>query len=99
VIHIVWEFRVRPGKEGEFEALYGASGAWVELFRRSPAYQGTQLARDTYAPGRYLLTDIWTDAGGFQRLREEHAGDYEALDRIGEAMTEAEVRLGTFEVC
>ena len=28
---MVWQFDVKPGKQGEFEAFYGADGAWTRL--------------------------------------------------------------------
>lgn len=43
---VVWEFRVRPGQEAEFEARYGPDGDWARLFRLGEGYGGTVLLRD-----------------------------------------------------
>jgi hypothetical protein len=34
----VWEFRVALGREQEFLAAYGPSGAWSQLFQRAVGY-------------------------------------------------------------
>jgi heme-degrading monooxygenase HmoA len=98
VILVAWEFRARPGREAEFEEHYAPSGAWGRLFARSPAYRGTTLARDANEGHRYLLTDTWTDRAAFDDFRAAHAGEYEALDRRGEALTDDERCLGWFAV-
>lgn len=46
---IVWRYRVRRGAERRFERIYGPRGAWARLFRKSRAYLGTQLFRETGA--------------------------------------------------
>ena len=46
MIVIVWEFRVQPGQAAGFERAYAPEGDWARLFRRSPAYRGTELLRD-----------------------------------------------------
>jgi len=34
----VWEYEVAPGREAEFEQLYGSAGAWAQLFARSAGH-------------------------------------------------------------
>ena len=41
---VVWEYEVRAGAEAAFEALYGADGAWVALFRDSCRLPGHRAA-------------------------------------------------------
>jgi heme-degrading monooxygenase HmoA len=96
-LHVVWEFRVRPGSEAEFERRYGPSGDWARLFGRSDGYQGTVLLRDRAAPGRYLLTDTWRDATAYRAFKERYADEYAALDQECAALTEDERCLGEFE--
>jgi hypothetical protein len=38
----VWEYEVVPGREAEFEQLYGSAGAWVQLFARSTGHVSTE---------------------------------------------------------
>ena len=97
MIFVAWEFRARAGREAEFVEHYAPSGAWARLFALSAGYQGTVLARDTSDERRYLLTDAWTDRAAFEAFRASHGGEYEALDRHCEALTDEERCLGWFE--
>jgi len=97
VIQIVWEFRVKAGREREFEERYSPAGDWARLFARSDGYRGTTLLKDTGRPGRYLVIDAWRDAPAFAAFKEAHGAAYAALDKECEALTEAEVPIGTFQ--
>jgi heme-degrading monooxygenase HmoA len=97
VIYIVWRFTAKPDRVGEFERAYASSGIWAQLFRRSPGYQGTTLLRDSAAPNCYLLWDSWDSLASFERFKHEHGGDYSALDKHCEELTEEEIKLGVFE--
>ena len=97
MIHIVWEFRVRPDKVKEFEKHYSSHGTWAELFRKSPEYYGTVLSRDQLDATRYLLTDLWESQLGFENFKEAHFDEYEALDKQCEALTVSETRIGVFQ--
>jgi len=96
MIQIIWEFRVKPGQELQFERHYSASGTWARFFRQSPAYRGTTLLRDVEDLRRYLTIDRWEDEGSFQRFKEERAAEYQALDEQFEELTEEERRVGVF---
>ena len=97
VLTILWEFRVKAGREAEFERRYGPEGDWAQLFRRSPAYRGTELLRDTAEPGRYLTLDRWESSAAYEEFKRQVAQEYAALDRECEALTESERCLGRFE--
>jgi len=97
LIRIVWEFRVRAGREREFERRYSSTGDWARLFAKADGYQGSTLTRDAEDRRRYLVADLWRDAASFAAFKESHAAEYAALDKDCEALTEAEVRLGIFE--
>jgi hypothetical protein len=43
----IWEFRVDPSAQADFEFEYGPSGSWAALFRQAPGYIDTLLLRDT----------------------------------------------------
>ena len=94
---VVWEFRVRPGREEEFERRYGTDGDWVRLFRQSEGFVATVLLEDRATAGRYLVTDTWRDAGAYRAFKERHAEAYAALDHECAVLTEDERRLGEFE--
>jgi heme-degrading monooxygenase HmoA len=95
---ILWEFRVRAGREAQFEQRYGADGDWVRLFGRGEGYVGTTLLRDRATPRRYLVTDTWRDAAAYRAFKGGHADAYAALDLECTALTEEERCLGEFEL-
>jgi heme-degrading monooxygenase HmoA len=90
VYEIVWEFQPAPDCEREFESVYGASGAWVELFRRDAGFLGTELVRPRQPGEWYRTIDRWDSRTSYQRFRERWAAEYEALDRASERLTRAE---------
>jgi heme-degrading monooxygenase HmoA len=94
---IVWTYRVAHGSGAAFEALYDADGGWARLFRRSPAYVGTELLRDTADASRYLTIDRWHTRAAYEAFLRDARDDYAALDRQGDALTREEARLVAFE--
>lgn len=90
----VWEYEVRAGAETAFEALYGADGAWVALFREQPGYLRTELLRG--GDGRYLTLDRWRAAQDYTDFRAHLPPRYAELDAQGDALTLAERHLGAF---
>lgn len=97
MVEILWEFRVISGKEREFERHYGPEGTWVQLFRKSHAYLGTDLLRDQETEGRYLTIDRWSDTKAYDVFREEFAVEYKRIDAQTESLTQSETKLGIFE--
>jgi len=93
---IIWEFRARRGREAEFERAYGPKGDWAEFFRRGEGYLGTELIRDIETEGRYVTIDRWTSQTAFETFRSQNVGQYEAIDRQCELLTEHEARVGSF---
>jgi heme-degrading monooxygenase HmoA len=93
----MWAFRVREGAQEEFERLYGANGEWVRLFRRSPAYVGTELWRDRDQPNRYITVDRWRSRAERERFLREERSDYAVLDALGRRLTTAEARLASLD--
>ena len=67
MIALVWQFEVKPGKQGEFEAFYGADGAWTTLSRKSRSYLGSSFLRDLAETRRYLVAEYLERDG---RVRE-----------------------------
>ncbi len=99
MVLVVWEFRVKDGKNAEFEKHYGDKGTWAEFFRRDAAYKGTQLARDLTDPQRYLTVDSWEDEEAYGAFRAVNRQEYTALDQEMEALTESEKKVGIFASC
>ena len=97
MIYIVWRFTAKATRIADFERHYGSEGSWAQLFRRSPAYHGTILLRDSAAKDRYLLWDCWGSLAGFEKFKQDHGADYATLDKQCAALTEEEIKVGVFE--
>lgn len=94
---ILWEFRVHPGREAEFERRYGFQGDWNALFARSAEYRGSELFRSRETPGRYLTIDRWTSRAAYEAFHAAWQVEYETLDRACAALTTDERIVGGFE--
>lgn len=92
----IWEFQAQPGKEDEFERIYGPDGEWVDLFRKSEYFLRTDLYRDIETDGRYVTVDYFASQPGFQAFLREFREEYDALDRRCEAVCASEKRMGSF---
>ena len=89
----IWEYEVDEESRPAFEAFYGASGEWVRLFRRSPAFQETVLFRNVAREGHYLTVDRWTSRDAYDAFLGRFRRDYEALDERSSGLTLVERRL------
>jgi heme-degrading monooxygenase HmoA len=91
---VIWEFRARPGREADFERAYGPAGDWATLFGQAPGYLGTELLRDQNDRRRFITIDRWVSATAYDTFRAQSAGEYAAIDRRCEALTEYEALVG-----
>jgi heme-degrading monooxygenase HmoA len=96
MIALIWRYEVLEEAQAAFEAAYGPTGAWAQLFARADGFRGTELLRAD--DGSYLTLDVWRARADFDTFLEAHRADYEALDRSTESWTSCEHRLGEYEV-
>ena len=61
MIAIMWQFDVRPGRETEFEQLYGVDGAWTAMNRHTRSYLGSSFLNDQNSPLRYIVIEYWSE--------------------------------------
>ena len=94
---VIWEYRVKPEKQAEFEQFYSAEGNWAELFKRGAGFTGTELWQDEGEPLRYLTIDRWKSQAQYEAFQTQWAEAYQALDAQCEALTEQEARLGGWQ--
>ena len=85
----VWEFKVKPGKEAEFERFNSHEGEWARLFGKSPDYLETRCFPDEGRAGWYVTEDDWTDYDRFERFVEANRKDFDGLDEEQAAMYES----------
>jgi heme-degrading monooxygenase HmoA len=86
----IWLFRPKAGLEHEFEALYGETGPWTQLFQLGHGYRGTALERVALDPPEYRTIDRWESRAAWEAFRREFAAPYESLDRRAERVTDME---------
>jgi heme-degrading monooxygenase HmoA len=89
----VWEYDVLPSAVAEFERVYGAEGAWAQLFSSCDGFEGTELFASASTPGRYLTVDRFRDEASWRRFQAEQRTAYRELDAASEALTVAEREL------
>ena len=92
---ILWEYRAKADCVAEFEKIYGATGAWIELFQHGRGYLGTELLRSP--TDHYLTIDRWESKQAYELFLSDWQRDYEALDARCERLIEQETLLGKWE--
>ena len=58
MLHVLWEFRVRPERRREFEEHYGSDGTWAAFFRGGRGYRESILLRDREEPDRAVSPSL-----------------------------------------
>jgi len=96
VIALVWQFEVKAGRTDEFEALYGADGAWTALSRRSRSYLGSSFLRDLAISNRYLLAEYWSEMVVYEKHHADFQEETERLERQRDALVDRTQPLGLF---
>jgi len=61
MIAIMWQFDVKPGRETEFEQIYGADGAWTTMNRHTRSYLGSSFLNDQNRSSRYIVIEYWSE--------------------------------------
>jgi heme-degrading monooxygenase HmoA len=93
----LWEFEVKSGYEERFQAVYGADGEWVRLFRKAAQFVETRLLRDISAPRKFVTVDFWRTRSAYEAFKELNSTAYLELDRECESFTVSERCWGCFE--
>jgi heme-degrading monooxygenase HmoA len=94
---IVWEYQVKAEYLEDFEKIYGAGGAWADLFQRENGYLGTELLYDPQNPQGYITIDRWVSSLAYDNFLVSCQEEYELLDEKCNKLTERETLLGKWE--
>jgi hypothetical protein len=94
---VVWEYRVKPERVGEFESFYRSDGPWGELFRGSPAFISTTLMKDLRDAGRFMVADRWTSEILYEEYKREREGAWSDMSERGRRLYERETEVGRFD--
>ena len=96
MIALVWQFDVKARRNDEFEAFYGADGAWTALGRRSRSFLGASFLRDLAIGHRYLVIEYWSEMVVYEQLRTYRADALASLEVRRDALVESFEPLGVF---
>jgi quinol monooxygenase YgiN len=96
VIAVVWQVEIHEGKSAEFEKLYGASGEWTMLSRRSRSFLGSSFLRDLASETRYMLVEYWSEMVVYEKHLSEFAPQVKALEEKRQRLVERVYPLGVF---
>ena len=80
MIALVWQFDVKAGKNDDFEAFYGADGAWTALGRRSRSFLGASFLRDLAMGQRYLVIEYWSEMVVYEKHHADFQDETERLE-------------------
>ena len=94
----IWRFQAATGRELEFTAAYGPEGDWARLFRQSPGYLRTELARLDPAGDVFLITDRWASRKDWDDFLVAHGDAYHQLDRAFAPLCASETELDEYEM-
>ncbi|MFO7445765.1 MAG: antibiotic biosynthesis monooxygenase [Ignavibacteriaceae bacterium] len=93
---VIWEYKVKPGSEEEFEQSYGPKGDWVKFFKSNKEYLGTELIKGIEASRSYVTIDRFDSEKAYVDYLEKHKEKYEELDDRFTLLTEFETKIGSF---
>jgi len=96
MIAIMWQFDVKPGRETEFEQIYGADGAWTTMNRHTRSYLGSSFLRDQNLPSRYVLIEYWSEMLVYEQRRSQRSVAQAAFDLRRSTVVDKVEPLGIF---
>ena len=94
---VLWEYEVKPGREPEFEKVYGTGGDWDSLCHSNPNHAGTHLFRGTARQRVYLTTDCWHSRKSYKEFLQARRNDYHTLDAAAEILISRERHSTSFD--
>ncbi len=94
---VIWEYQVKAERVSDFERIYNSDGHWVDLFRKSDGFLGTELLRDGEDSQRYMTIDRWKSSKDYETFLLQWNAEYATLDAQCEGLTERESLLGKWE--
>ncbi len=96
MIAIMWQFDARPGREAEFEQMYGADGEWTAMNRLTRSYLGTSFLRDQNQSSRYIVIEYWSEMVVYEQHRSYRGDAIASLEKRRGALVASVEPLGIF---
>lgn len=94
---IIWEYKVKEGREKDFEFAYGKEGVWFQFFNKAKAYLGTEILSNLEEKGTYITIDRWITKEAYEEFRNFNLAQYQTLDKQCEELTVSERQLGVYK--
>ena len=96
MIAVVWQVEIYAGQSEAFEQLYGASGEWTRLSRRSRSFLGSSFLRDLASENRYLLVEYWSEMVVYEKHLAQFDREVKALEEKRQKLVDRVFPLGVF---
>lgn len=96
MIAIMWQFDVKPGREKEFEQLYGVDGDWTQINRQTRSYLGSSFLRDQSSASRYVVIEYWSEMLVYEQHRVYRSDAVATLEQRSAELVESTEPLGIF---
>ena len=87
---------VRPGRESDFERLYGVDGEWTKLNRQTRSYLGSSFLHDQNQASRYVVIEYWSEMLVYEQHRTYRSDAVISLEQRSAELVEATEPLGIF---
>jgi|SRR5688572_30112958 heme-degrading monooxygenase HmoA len=98
MIAIMWQFEVQPGREPEFEQLYGVDGPWTAMNRHTRSYIGTSFLHDQSRSSRYIVVEYWSEMLVAEQNRGTRNAALAEIEARREQLVASVEPLGVFTV-
>ena len=98
MIAIMWHFDVKPGREAEFEQLYGVDGPWTTMNRHTRSYIGTSFLHDQNRASRYLVVEYWSEMLVAEQNKGTRKAAQAAIEARRDELVAAVEPMGVFTV-
>ncbi len=96
MIAIMWQFDVKPGREKEFEQLYGVDGEWTQVNRQTRSYLGSSFLRDQSLASRYIVIEYWSEMLVYEQHRVYRSDAVASLEERSAALVGSTEPMGVF---
>ena len=96
MIAIMWQFDVKPGREAEFEELYGVDGEWTAMNRTARSFLGNSFLRDQNRSSRYILIEYWSEMLVYEQHRVFRSDVIASLEERRHALVDVIEPLGIY---
>jgi len=96
MIAIVWQLEIRPGRETEFEAFYGADGEWTLASRHSRSYLGSSFPRDQARSSHYVVIEYWSEMLVYEQHKAYHEDQLQHLTAKRQELVVSVEPMGVF---